>query len=184
MSESFWDFSVRTYRTDNVHEACLALQDERDVDVNMLLFCFWFGVTRGRQEAKSFQNTFNFSETWATRVVRPLRHVRTWMKLDGCHGPYMPTDSCMEFREKVKSVEFTAEKMQEDILESIVVSIPEKELAVQDQLDAAIKNIYQYFTEVNIAADEFVGEKLLIILKAGVADFSASAIQDAFTETF
>ncbi len=47
MSESLWDFSVRTYRGEWVSAACLALQDERGVDVNMLLYCCWHGATRG-----------------------------------------------------------------------------------------------------------------------------------------
>ena len=47
MAERFWDFSVRTYGVPGVSQACLALQDERGVDVNMLLYCIWIGATRG-----------------------------------------------------------------------------------------------------------------------------------------
>ncbi|MFT5350960.1 MAG: hypothetical protein ACI9MF_001779, partial [Gammaproteobacteria bacterium] len=90
MFETFWDYSVRTYRKDNVPEACLSLQDERGVDVNMLLYCCWFGLTRGSQQLESFQEVFDFSENWALSVVRPLRHVRTWMKLEGCPDPRIP----------------------------------------------------------------------------------------------
>lgn len=177
MSESFWDFSVRSYRTENVAEACLSLQDERGVDVNMLLYCCWFGVTRGQQQAEFFQNVFEFSESWAVQVVRPLRYVRTWMKLAGCHDPRMPTETCMEFREKVKGVEFTAEKIQQDVLESLTVSIVEKDLALADQLGAIAKNIHQYFATVNIITDDFVRERLLTIIQAGVVDLSAADIQ-------
>ena len=179
MSESFWDFSIRTYRTENVAEACLSLQDERGVDVNMLLYCCWYGVTRGQQEAKFFQHVFEFSENWAQRVVRPLRHVRTWMKLDGCQDPRMPTETCMEFREKVKGVEFNAEKIQQDVLGSLTLSIPEKDLALPEQLGAIAKNIRQYFDTVNIVSDEFVQERLLTIIQAEVVDFSEKDIRAA-----
>ena len=179
MSETFWDFSLRTYRTDKVPEACLSLQDEREVDVNMMLFCLWYGVTRGQQEALSFENVFEFSETWARRVVRPLRHVRIWMKINGCHDPRVSKESCMEFRKKVKGVEFTAEKMQQDVLESIVGSVLEKEIGLPVQLDAVVKNIQQYFSVANIVSDDFVRERLLTIIKAGVVDFSEKEIQNA-----
>lgn len=178
MSETFWDYSIRTYRTEGVPEACLALQDESGVDVNMLLFCCWFGVTRGPHQTESFQQVFVFSENWANKVVRPLRQVRTWMKLDGCHAPHMPTDSCMEFREKVKGVEFTAEKMQQDVLESIVVSIPEQDLTLIEQLDSIVSNIHQYFIAASITGSEPDKERLLTIIQAGVPDFSEKQIQD------
>ena len=160
-------------------QACLSLQDERGVDVNMLLYCCWFGVTRGQQQAEFFQNVFEFSETWAVRVVRPLRHIRTWMKLDGCLDPRMPTETCMEFREKVKGVEFTAEKIQQDVLESLTLAIAEKDQAVPDQLVAIVKNIHQYFATVNIVADDFVRERLLTIIQAGVVALAADEIQAA-----
>jgi uncharacterized protein (TIGR02444 family) len=179
MSESFWDFSVRTYRTEHVPEACLSLQDERGVDVNMLLYCCWFGVTRGQQQAEAFQNVFDFSETWAERVVRPLRYVRTWMKFDGCHDPRMPTETCMEYRERVKGVEFEAEKIQQDVLESLTLPIPEKDLALPDQLIAIAKNVGQYFDRANIVSDEFVQERLLTIIQAEVVDFSEKDIRVA-----
>lgn len=179
MSESFWDFSVRSYRIENVADACLSLQDERRVDVNMLLYCCWFGVTRGQQQTEFFQNVFEFSETWAVQVVRPLRYVRTWLKLEGCPDPRMPTETCMEFREKVKGVEFNAEKIQQDVLQSLTESITEKDLALSDQLVAIAKNIHQYFATVNIVADDFVRERLLTIIQAGVVELSEDEIQAA-----
>ena len=177
MSEPFWDFSVRTYRTDSVPEACLSLQDECGVDVNMLLYCGWFGVTRGRLQADMFRSVLDFSESWSQRVVQPLRHVRTWMKLDGCRDPRVPAATCMEFREKVKGIEFTAEKMQQDVLETLTAPVPEKELALADQLAAMVNNISLYFNMVNITTDNFVRERLLTIVQAEVPEFSTGDIQ-------
>ncbi len=179
MTESFWDFSVRTYRTENVPEACLTLQDEKGVDVNMLLYCCWYGVTRGQMEESFFQHVFEFSENWAVRVVRPLRHVRTWMKLDGCQDPRMPTETCMEFREKVKGVEFNAEKIQQDVLESLSLSVSEQQQSLSDQMSMIAKNIQQYFGKVNIETDDFVSERLEIIIKAGVVEITVEEIQAA-----
>jgi len=179
MSESFWDFSLRTYRIESVPEACLSLQNERAVDINMLLYCCWFALTRGRQPLEDFEDVLAFSEVWAERVVRPLRHVRTWMKLDGCHDPRIPTETCMAFREKVKGMEVNAEKIQQDVLDSLTLSIPEKDLALPDQLSAMTININQYFKIINIVVDDFVREKLLIIIQATVVDFSEKEILGA-----
>ncbi|MFT5133339.1 MAG: hypothetical protein ACI9SC_001810 [Gammaproteobacteria bacterium] len=182
MFETFWDYSVRTYRKDNVPEACLSLQDERGVDVNMLLYCCWFGLTRGSQQLESFQEVFDFSENWALSVVRPLRHVRTWMKLEGCPDPRIPGESCLELRNKVKGLELTAEKIQQDVLESLTLSIPESTLTLPNQLEAMVNNIFQYFSSVNIVSDNFVMERLTTIIKAGVTDFSVKEIEVALQE--
>ena len=179
MSESFWDFSIRTYKTENVATACLSLQDERGVDVNMLLFSCWFGHTRGHLPLQSFQDIFDFSENWASRVVRPLRGVRTWMKSDGCADPRMPTETCMELREKIKGLELQAEKIQQSVLESLITSFPETDATLPAQLDAIKNNIFQYFDTVDISNDDFIRENLSVVIGAGVTDFTEDQIQSA-----
>ena len=37
----FWQFSLRFYRQPQVADTCIALQEERGVDVNLLLFLLW-----------------------------------------------------------------------------------------------------------------------------------------------
>src|ERR1700680_2972326 len=43
----FWRFSLRFYRQPGVADACIALQDARGVDVNILLFFLWLGSPGG-----------------------------------------------------------------------------------------------------------------------------------------
>jgi len=182
MSESFWDFSLRTYGTKNVAEACLSLQNERGLDVNMLLYCCWVGVTRGQQERDLFLHVFEFSENWAKQVVRPLRNVRTWMKLEGCEDTRIATDTCMNFREKVKAVEINAEKMQQEVLETLTEVLATNDLSVAQQLEAIAKNIIQYLDTVNIVPDELVQTELLTIIKAGLIEASTGDIQNALLD--
>jgi uncharacterized protein (TIGR02444 family) len=42
----FWRFSLSVYAAPGVADECLALQDTRGVDVNLLLFCAWLGGAR------------------------------------------------------------------------------------------------------------------------------------------
>ena len=109
--EGFWDFSVRTYRTNGVPEACLSLQNDYGADVNMLLYCCWLGAVLGEFDETLFERTTSFSTTWSDGVVVPLRTTRTWMKHDGCFINSVPTEECMQLREKIKDVEFTAEDL-------------------------------------------------------------------------
>ena len=121
MVERFWDFSVRTYGVSGVSQACLALQDERGVDVNMLLYCIWIGATRGVFNEQLYRAAMDYSHDWAAHVVRPLRAARTWMKSEGCRREGAPAESCMSVRKRIKAVELEAEKLQQDALESFAM---------------------------------------------------------------
>ena len=50
----FWDFSLEVYAKEGVADACLRLQDDLGIDVNMLLFCCWAGHSGGGELGKRF----------------------------------------------------------------------------------------------------------------------------------
>ncbi len=161
--ESFWDFSLRTYRMPGVADACLALQDEYAVDINMLLYCCWAGAHSGALCAEDFQRAFEFSRVWAEHVVCPTRAVRHWMKHTGCG--YQPLDSgeCMALREQVKAVELGAEKLQQLALESMTL------LAAQEVTSPAapvVANLQRYFRTLGIPLTGPVMEEILVIVRA------------------
>ena len=79
-SHNFWNFSVKFYSSMNVAEACLALQEEFDLDINLLLFCLWFSRNHGEVNDELLRNVWEFSSEWKIEVVQPLRSVRKWMK--------------------------------------------------------------------------------------------------------
>ena len=40
----FWRFSLRFYRQPEVADACITLQEQAGVDVNLLLFLLWHAI--------------------------------------------------------------------------------------------------------------------------------------------
>lgn len=180
-SERFWNFSVRTYRKEGVPAACLALQDERGADVNVLLFCMWVGATRGELEDQVYSAALRYSEEWCKNVVAPLRRVRTWMKLEGCHSPPTPSDECMALREKVKGVEFAAEKMQEETLESLLAHVPAVDLPLSRQVDCIAKNLRRYCADKGIQLDDWSVERLATIARAAAQAPDAGTFEAALT---
>jgi uncharacterized protein (TIGR02444 family) len=166
--ESFWNFAVRTYRCEGIPEACIALQDERGADVNVVLFCCWMGATRGEFEDESFDRVLEFSRAWADHVVRPLRAVRTWMKFEGCPDPAMLVENCMNLRERIKKVELQAEQLQENVMQSIVDAIPGVTLGVAEQARAAMANLSRYFAAEGIDWDSETQARLDFILQAAI----------------
>ncbi len=165
-TQGFWDFSVRTYYGAGVQEAFLALQNERGVDINMLLFCIWLGRTHGEFSDSLFAAACDFSVSWARHVVVPLRNVRTWMKGAGCHDGAVPVQDCMDLREKVKGIEFAAEKLQEEVLESLCADHPRAQQSAAQQLAAATSNIRRYCACLGIAVEGRVAEQVGLIMAA------------------
>ncbi len=174
--EGFWDFSVRTYRTDGVPDACLSLQNDYGADVNMLLYCCWIGACIGQFDHDLFARASAFSTLWAEHVVVPLRSARTWMKQTGCDTEPVPTDACMQFREEIKSVEFAAEKMQQQVLESLV-SIDQWRNDPPDQvLKNIVANLMLYSEHTGIEVCEDVRRKFCDVVQAAFPDWRKQMI--------
>lgn len=168
ITESFWDFSVRTYRCDGVPQACLGLQNECGTDVNVLLFCCWVGASRGEFQTATYETVMAFSRSWADHVVRPLRSVRTWMKTTACPDPLLPGEECMDLRERIKRVEFEAEQLQENVMQSMLDSIPPVAMSATEQVHNAVLNLQRYCSSENISWNDKTQERLIRILRAAL----------------
>jgi len=159
--ESFWDFSLRTYRVSGVPEACLALQDELGADVNMVLYCCWAGDRSAALDGPAFQRAFEFSSQWATEVVRPLRHARRWMKQEGCAEGPVDREACLALREQIKGTELAAEKLQQLTL----AALPLPGTAAEG-IEAVAANLRIYFHAIEATLDEDAVERLMVIVHA------------------
>ncbi len=168
-TESFWDFSVRTYRSTGVPAACLSLQNEHSADVNMVLYCCWIGRYIGRFDDELFTTASKFSARWAAHVVEPLRSARTWMKQSGCIEEPMPEGACMELRDSIKSVEFASEKLQQDVLASLVPDFSSRDVSNKQMLDDVADNLNGYAAFAGFDVTDEVRRKFSIIIDAAFA---------------
>lgn len=177
MTETFWDFSVRTYSQAGVADACLALQDQYGVDVNLLLYCCWAGWRSAALDDETFRRALDFSQTWADRVVRPLRGVRRWMKSSGCASDLVVFDDCMDVRQQIKSAELRAEKLQQAALESLPRSTRRGE-QIPPGPQAVSANLQRYCKAAGIAWSEEVRSRLGVILRAAFPRECVSELMD------
>lgn len=165
-TDSFWDYSVQIYSKSGVADVLLSLQEQYGVDVNMLLFCCWVGLTRGTFTDELFDTAYEFSYSWREHAVNPLRHARTWMKETGCQSTAIDREECMSVREKVKSVELRVEKLQQETLESVSSIIPETDLPVVEQQNAVVSNLKKYLGAADINPDDKLIDGLEEIMQA------------------
>jgi len=115
----FWRFSVKFYAVPGVAPACIELQDQAGVDVNLLFFLLW-NATQNR--------TLNHSEVaeierligaWREAAVIPLRNVRRALKSPPA---VVAPDVAEGFRTRIKAVELEAERLQQEALYGLAQS--------------------------------------------------------------
>jgi uncharacterized protein (TIGR02444 family) len=117
----FWRFSLRFYRQPDVADACIALQEEAEVDVNLLLFLLWhatFARTLSPAEVAQLEGRIG---GWRDMTVIPLRTMRRALK----SPPGLVAAATAElFRTRVKAVELEAERLQQEAMHELARSLP------------------------------------------------------------
>ena len=112
---AFWRFSLRFYALPDVAPACLALQDEANVDVNLLLFLL-FLADNGRAVTRDDVARLDASiAPWRLQVVEPLRALRRRLK-SGIGD--IPAAASEGLRNMVKKMELEAERLEQGRLEN------------------------------------------------------------------
>ena len=118
-ADNFWQFSVTLYREPGIAETCLDLQNQHGFDVNLVLFCIWYGLARGPLPAHLLQQAIDFSSHWKQLVVQPLRETRTRMKQDPTLESLPAVSEIKALREDIKRLELNSERIQQQELQRL-----------------------------------------------------------------
>jgi len=100
-----WRFSRAFYARPGVSEALIALQDGAGLDVNLILFALWRGVS-GRSRLSNAELVIAERSAGPIRaaIVVPLRALRRNLRSD-------PDADVQRLRERIKRLEIAAEKI-------------------------------------------------------------------------
>ncbi|MEX0962777.1 MAG: TIGR02444 family protein [Pseudohongiellaceae bacterium] len=158
--QNFWNFSLNLYSREDVADACLQLQEEYQLDVNLILFCYWYGSRFGVIEAKLLSQVIDFSLQWRSHVVQPLRNTRNWLKLNE-----EDSEQIRELRERIKAGELAAEKHQQDRIAEFV-SDSNNSSEEQAGRQACDKNIDKLLQGVALERDSKIAALLATVSSA------------------
>jgi uncharacterized protein (TIGR02444 family) len=154
----FWRFSLRFYRQPGVADACIALQDDRGVDVNVLLFFLWLATARRRVPPAAVQAVCARACPWRDHVVAPLRTVRRRLK-DG--SSLVERGAAELFRTRIKAVELESERLQQEALFALAGELATDEATTVEA--AARANVAAYEQAL---ARTFTPEAVAVLLAA------------------
>ncbi|MEE4184825.1 MAG: TIGR02444 family protein [Gammaproteobacteria bacterium] len=114
----FWPFSLQLYAQPGVSAACLELQDDYGLDVNLVLFCIWSGLHGpGELQADELSESIARAASWQTEVVQRIRYVRRTLKHDALGAT---TELAAVLRPRVQAVEIDAEHVEQLLLAAVV----------------------------------------------------------------
>ena len=110
----FWRFSLRFYARSKVSAACLVLQDEAGVDVNLLLFLLFLAEHQRRVDAGDIARLDAGVSAWREQVVKRLRDLRRALKPGIAEIPGTVSET---FRGQIKRLELDSERIEQATLE-------------------------------------------------------------------
>jgi uncharacterized protein (TIGR02444 family) len=116
----FWRFSLAFYRNPAVAAACIDLQDEAGVDVNVLFFLLWSATLERTLPAAAVADLDRKIGAWRNAAVVPLREIRRALKSP---PPVVEPGAAEAFRTRVKAAELEAERLQQHTLYGLAPSL-------------------------------------------------------------
>lgn len=122
-AEKFWMFSLTVYGRPEVERACLGLQFDHGLDVNVVLFCAWAGELGISLDKAMFAAQIEAAGKWQELAVQPIRGIRRRLKDLAVAG--LSISGRDELREAIKSAELQAEKLEQSVLVQTLSGLPE-----------------------------------------------------------
>jgi uncharacterized protein (TIGR02444 family) len=114
LDAELWSFALSFYGREEASKACLVLQERIGVDVDIVLFGLFALLRKGVSlNAEEIAAIDALVRSWRSEIVRRLRQMRTRLK----SGPNpAPSGSTEELRNRIKSIEIEAERIELDAL--------------------------------------------------------------------
>src|SRR5215475_10918776 len=156
----FWRFSLRFYRQPAVADACIAVQEEAGVDVNLLLFLLWHATHKHALAAAEVAALEQRIGAWRDMTVVPLRALRRALKSPSA---LVAPATAELFRTRIKAAELEAERLQQEAMYELARS----SLLGHDapsSADAARANVAAYAAMRGVTFPETATETLLAAL--------------------
>jgi uncharacterized protein (TIGR02444 family) len=167
----FWRFSLHFYRQSGVSDACIALQDECGVDVNLLLFLLWLADDGQLLSADEVRKLDDKVCDWRNLTIIPIRETRR--RLKGAKTLVEPGKQ-EAFRNKVKAVELEAERLQQEALYAFTQSGPLGKHA--EPLAAVRSNVSAYERIMNVTFPQDAVDVLLVAFDSLKHGHGAAAV--------
>ena len=160
----FWGYSLQVYGKQNVPAACLRLQENLQVDVNILLFCCWTASVGYPSFSDSLMARIAGQVAeYHEMVVKNLRAARNVLK-----GGYAPLPDALSatLRKHILSVEVDCEYGEQVILAQQAAHLGEASGVATPQ--AAAENLRNYLSYLDCKPSDADKDDLAFLISNGL----------------
>ncbi len=179
-ASEFWDFSLEVYGRAGVAPACLALQESRGIDVNLLLFGCWVGASgRGVLGSAEFARVLAATEPWQNQVVAPMRSVRRRLKTADA-----PRGNIERVRRRIAAAELDAEHVEQLMIVAAAPRGPCRDRPLERCLGDAAENLKRYLAAVGVVAGAADRAHVAALLAGAFPSVEEDRIKDRLSASF
>lgn len=158
----FWDFSLSVYRRPKVATTCIDLQGRFGVDVNLILFCCWWGGSVGTMSEFHFTSVADRADEWHRAVVIPLRTARLRTRSG---APNLKSLESETLYRRLLGAELEAEHA-----EQLMIARTAEEISLPSASDPSfrsmVENLRLYFDRLHVQIDNATARSLAVIILA------------------
>ena len=170
----FWDFSLEVYAKEGVADACLRLQDDIGIDVNMLLFCCWAGHSGGGELGMRFiADAAGAVGPWHDEIVRPLRRARRRLK-EGFTGFH--EERLRKLRREIQCIEIDSEHIEQLFLGETFAPWKDGDMLAEIRAGHAAANLAGYLAVLGVAGTAGHLRSMRTLLAASFPDLKEEAV--------
>jgi uncharacterized protein (TIGR02444 family) len=164
VENDLWRFSQAFYHFPGVASALIALQDRAGLDVNLMLFALWLGVTgRSPLDHADLAAAERAVCDIRAEMIVPLRALRRRLK-------GIPDSDVQNLREGVKALELAAEKLAQDRLAGLA-GPADAEISAEACLALAEANLAFYLGPLSFGSAE------AMVIRNAVAELAVEAVR-------
>ena len=160
-----WEFSLELYAEPGVAASCLSLQNQHGFDVNLVLFCIWYGFRHGELTEDLLKTALETSDSWRETVIEPLRRLRTRLKRALTESAYSSSSEISALRERIETAELDAERIQQQELEKLIVPAIGKSTAYVLGERSSRRNLDKLAASLGAKLDNAVSEHFDSLVK-------------------
>jgi len=169
-----WNFSVSVYRREGVAAACLSLQERRDADVNLLLYCCWLGAEGCRTlDADRLRRASAEVERWHREVVRSLRAVRKRLK---ANPEPASGEQAARLRRSIGAVELEAERIEQILLQRLPMPPGRDNATLDDRISCGSDNAHRYLGSLGSDLNDLDISDLRALLSGVMAELDRTPV--------
>lgn len=147
----FWNYSSQVWLLPNIEKNCLALQNDHEVNINILLYCCWVGDKNLIINDDNLQALLNAVQPWQ-EIVEPLRESRKMMQQNLIA---IPANTLSQTIDNINEMEINTEHMTQLALEKALKLKTLTNAKGKTNFECSLSNIETYIRSLgNIDSNE------------------------------